>query len=119
MSCKITIKMNSTAKILARLKLNKNGEAQKYFTKQCAKYMNNFCPYDTGYLKDGSVQITTNQVIYNAKYARINFYSNRGNGKQGTSNGGNRGKRWDIRMWQQKGKIIIREVASFVGGEVG
>lgn len=110
------IQMDSTQKILAKRYLNKNGKAQVKFTKLVAKEMNNFVPYDTGRLKDMMVEIKTDKIIYNAPYARLQFYSNQGNGKQGTSHGGLRGKRWDLRTWNSKGSVILRELANFVGG---
>lgn len=115
MATKIRIKMDDTQKILAKRCLQKNGEAQVKFTKECAKAMNNYVPYDTGRLKDMMVEIQTDKVIYNAPYARVQFYSNKGNGRQGTSFGGLRGKRWDTRMWQNKGDSILRRLADFCG----
>ena len=44
----VIVKMNSTQKILAQRKLQKGGEAHIFFTKQCAKEMNNYVPFETG-----------------------------------------------------------------------
>ena len=119
MANRIRIELDETSVILARRHLNgENSEAQVKFTKLCAKEFNNFVPYDTGYLKDGSVELEAKKVIYNAPYARINYYSNRGNGRQGTSHGGNRGSRWAERCWVQKKDKILNELAEFIGGEV-
>lgn len=38
----VRMQMDSTQKILLRRALNQNGKGQQYFTKQCAKYMNNY-----------------------------------------------------------------------------
>ena len=111
----IKIKMIDTQKILAKRGLQKNGKFQVDFTKECAKNLNEYVPFDTGRLKDMMVEIQTSKVIYNAPYARVQFYSNKGRGKQGTSYGGKRGKRWDIRMWQGKGDIILRKLSTKYG----
>lgn len=115
MSTKVRIQMDDTQKILAKRCLKKNGQFQVDFTKECAKAMNSYIPYDTGRLKDMMVEIKTNQVIYNAPYARVQFYKNKGKGRQGTSYGGLRGKRWDIRAWQGKGDIILRKLSNKYG----
>ena len=116
MATKVKIQMDSTQKILLKRSLTENGKAQQYFTKQCAAKMNNFVPYDTGRLKDIDVTIKTKQIIFSAPYAKLQYYSNKGMGKQGTSLGGTRGKLWDKRMWTQHGNEIVQSVANFVGG---
>lgn len=73
-------------------------------------------PYDTGNLKDLSVTIETKKIIFNAKYAKVQYLNNKGMGKQGTSLGGLRGAKWDKRMWVQRGDEIVQSVAKFCGG---
>ncbi|MBZ9608636.1 minor capsid protein [Clostridium estertheticum] len=114
----IHINMDATQKILLKRYLNSNGGAQVKFTKECAKQMNNYTPFLTGRLKDMMVQINPTNVTYNAPYAKQQYYGNAGNGKQGTSMGGIRGKQWAPRMWSAKGTGIVSTVASFVGGHV-
>lgn len=113
---KVKIEMDSTQKILLKRHLNQNGQAQIKFTKECAKQMNNYIPLDTGRLKDMAVEMTETSVIYNAPYAAKQYYTNSGNGKQGDSQGGLRGKLWDRRMWTDKGDGIVKTIAAFVGG---
>ena len=112
----IKITMDPTQKILLKRYLNNNGQAQIKFTKECAKEMNNYTPYLTGRLKDMMITINTDNVTYNAPYAKRQYYTNAGNGRQGTSVGGLRGKQWAPRMWTTKGDEIIRTISSFVGG---
>lgn len=102
--------------ILKKRRLNKGGPAQILFTKECAKAMNNFIPLQTGRLKDMSVEIGVDFVTYVTPYARKQFYTNSGNGKGGENNGGQRGKRWDNKMWIAKGSSIIKRVADYTGG---
>lgn len=110
------LKMNDTQKILLKRYLNKNGEAQVKFTQEVAKECNNYIPFNTGRLKDMMIELQPSKIIYNAPYARKQFYNNKGNGTQGLSQGGLRGKRWDIRCWTDKGDTIVQSIASFCGG---
>lgn len=114
----VKIIMSPTQKILLKRYLNNNGAAQVKFTKECAKQMNNYTPFLTGRLKDMMITINTDNVTYSAHYAARQYYTNAGNGRQGTSNGGIRGKQWAPRMWNAKGDGIVRSIASFVGGHL-
>lgn len=116
MATKVKIQMEPTQKILLKRYLNKNGEAQVKFTQEVAKECNNYVPFDTGRLKDMMVELKTDKIIYNAPYAKKQYYTNSGNGKQSNSSGGLRGKLWDKRMWQTKGDSIVQEIADFCGG---
>lgn len=109
--------MDSTDKILLKRHLQQNGEAQVKFTKECAKWMNNYVPLKTGRLKDMMVEIKVSKVIYNAPYAKKQYYTNKGNGKQGVATGGKRGKYWDRRAWADHGKGIVKTIAEFCGGK--
>lgn len=111
----VKIKLDSTNKILAKRRLNgKGSEAQIFFTKQCAKWMNNYVPFKTGRLKDVSVTIGADYVKYSTPYAKKQYYKNTGGGIKNRS--GLRGKLWDKRMWPDKKGVIIKSVADFVGG---
>lgn len=112
----ITVRMDSTNEILSRRRMQPNGEAQVYLTQECAKAFNNYVPFDTGRLKDGMVTLQASSIHYQAPYARKQYYTNHGKGKQGTSLGGLRGARWDRRCWASKGKEIVKNVAKFCGG---
>lgn len=112
----VKIEMNDPQKILLQRALNKNGEAQVKFTKEVAKECNNYIPFDTGRLKDMMVELQPSKIIYNAPYARKQYYTNKGFGKQGENIGGTRGKYWDKRMWQNHGDKIVKSIADFVGG---
>lgn len=116
MATTVRIEMDKTEKILLKRYLNKNGKAQVRFTKECYKIMNPYTPFLTGRLKDMMVQVNPTNIEYNAPYAAEQFYKNAGNGKQGTSFGGLRGKRWDKRAWADKGNSVVKKIADFVGG---
>lgn len=110
----VKVNMDPANKILTKRKLQKGGKAQVYFTKQCAKWMNNYVPFDTGRLKDMNVEIGTDFVKYNAPYAKKQYYTNKGNGKKNRA--GLRGKLWDKRMWNDKKQTIVKDTANYVGG---
>ena len=112
----LTIRMDSTNAILARRRMQRGGEAQIKFTKECAKAFNNYVPFRTGRLKDMNVEIGVDHIRYNAPYAKKQFYANQGNGRQGTSIGGLRGSHWDRRAWNNKGSEIVHTIANFCGG---
>ena len=116
MATKVRIQIDSTQKILLKRYLNKDGQAQEKFTKEIAKYSDNYVPFKTGRLKNMMIKIQTSKIIYSAPYARKQYYTNKGMGKQGTSLGGLRGKMWDKRMWNDRGNEIVKSVAQFVGG---
>lgn len=116
MSTTVKIEMNPTQKILLKRHLNENGEAQIKFTKECYKAMNPYTPFATGRLKDWMIEVKPACIEFNAPYAAKQFYTNAGNGKQGTSIGGLRGKRWDKRAWADKGDGIVKTIAEFCGG---
>lgn len=116
MATTVRIEMDKTEKILLKRYLNKNGKAQVRFTKECYKIMNPYTPFLTGRLKDMMVQVNPTNIEYNAPYAAEQFYKNAGTGKQGTSFGGLRGKRWDKRAWADKGNSVVKTIADFVGG---
>lgn len=110
----VKIQLDNNEKILSKRKLQKGGSAQVYFTKQCAKWMNNYIPYETGNLKDMNVEIGTDFVKYNAPYAKKQYYANKGLGKRNRA--GLRGKLWDKKMWNDKSKNIVKDLANYVGG---
>lgn len=116
MATKVTIKMDDTGRILLRRYLNKDGQAQEKFTKEIAKYSDNYVPFKTGRLKNMMIEIQTSKIIYKAPYAKKQYYTNKGLGKQGNSAGGLRGKMWDRRAWSDHGNDVIKSIAQFVGG---
>ncbi|APQ71857.1 minor capsid protein [Clostridium botulinum] len=111
MATTVKIQIDKTEKILLKRYLNKNGQAQIKFTQEVAKQCNNYVPFLTGRLKDMSVELKTDKIIYNAPYAAKQYYTNKGGNR-----GALRGKFWDKRMWSDKGDRIVQTVADFAGG---
>lgn len=116
MATNVKIKMDDIGKILLKRSLNKDGKAQEKLTKEIAKYSDNYVPFKTGRLKNMMIEIKTSKIIYKAPYAKKQYYTNKGIGKQGTSLGGIRGKFWDKRMWNDRGNDVVKSIAQFVGG---
>lgn len=116
MATNIKIKMDDTGRVLLKRYLNKDGKAQEFFTKEVAKTSDNYIPFDRGRLKNIMIEIQTDKIIYSAPYAKKQYYTNKGNGRSGTSQGGLRGKFWDRRMWNDRSNEIVKSVAQFVGG---
>lgn len=117
MAIKVTINLDPTEKILLKRKLSKNGQAQLFFTNEIARLSEPYVPFQGGDLKNKKT-ISNNKITYNMPYARKQYYSNAGAGKEGNSKGGLRGKLWVKRCWSDKGKDICKSVAQFVGGRV-
>lgn len=117
MATKVTINFDPTEKILLKRNLNNNGKAQCFFTSEIARLSDPYVPRLDGELKDKkNIELTNNKITYVMPYARRQYYTNSGNGKEGNSKGGLRGKLWVKRCWADKGKDICKSVALFVGG---
>lgn len=112
---RVTININPVEKILLKRNLGNNSKAQKFFTSEVRRLSDPYVPMDTGMLKN-NVFVGTNKITYKSPYAAKNYYSNGGNGVQGTSQGGLRGKQWVKRMWSDKGRGIVQSVDNFVNG---
>lgn len=111
MATTVKIQIDKTEKILLKRYLNKNGQAQVRFTKEVAKQCNNYVPFFTGRLKDMSIELKIDKIIWNAPYAAKQYYTNKGGNR-----GALRGKYWDKRMWSDKGDRIVQTIADFAGG---
>lgn len=105
------VNIKPTSVIKARLGIDKNGRVQKYFTKRCADYMDQYIPKDKGNLrliKD----IQSNYIVYESPYARYQYYGVRGDGTHQVENytTPGTGPYWDKRMWSVHRDDIIEEV---------
>lgn len=119
----MSVELNPTNKIIARLKLQPNGEAQQFFTNECAKHMDPFVPFDTGTLAETVIingQPTTNvkedKITYAQEYAKVVYYGVR-EGKELTIHQDMHPLAttyWDKHMWTSKGKEIIKSVEDYI-----
>lgn len=119
MGSKIKIEFNRQS-TFDRLNLK---EANQLFTNLVKEKSDPYVPFLTGNLK-GTVVTEVNKITYSAtkgsgsSYAKKQYYTNKGIGKQGVNVGGKRGPHWDKRMWANDGKEIVKSVADFIGGKV-
>lgn len=79
--------------------------AQKYVDSEVLRHSDSYVPMDTGMLKKSGISGTvlgSGEVDYTAPYAREQYYTNAGRGKEGLNASGGtsglRGKYWFERM---------------------
>lgn len=102
------LQLDPTQKMLLKRQLNKNGQAQRFFTHEVRRLTDPYVPMQTGMLKNSAIE-QTDKIIYPQVYAKKQYQENRGQGL--------RGKLWDRRMWADRGPEIVKAVARFVGGK--
>ncbi len=105
---RIRLQIDSTDRILLKRSLNKNGEGQRLFAHEVRRLSDPYVPKRTGILKNTAIETKTS-IIYNTPYARRQYYEHKGDGL--------RGSHWTERMWADRGKEIVLEVAAFCGGK--
>ena len=108
-------KLDSMLKILKKRNLEDGGKTQKEFTKEFAKQMDKYVPFDTGRMKDIDIEIGLDYVKYFAPYSKKQYYTNEGKGHKNKN--GLRGKFWDKRCWNDNGTEILNKVAKKTGGK--
>ena len=110
--------------MVAHRSLESGGRVQKYIDSTVLRLCDPYVPFLSGQLKVSGIRgtvIGSGLVVYNTPYARRQYYTNGGNGKQGTSRGGLRGglrgRYWFARMKADRGQEIIQGAAKIAGGE--
>lgn len=110
-----SLKMDSTQRILMRRGLDADGRVQRFFITEVARMADPYVPMDDGHLKN-TKRIYPSYIHYPQNYAKRQYKTNRGLGKEGVNRGsGKRGARWIERMWRDHGNQIINSVARFAG----
>lgn len=107
MSVKVNIDIDPADKIKLKRNLNKNGKAQQFLSTEIRRVSDPYVPFRKGSLKNTAVA-RKESIEYVQPYAKKQWYENKGKGL--------RGKMWVTRAWADKGKQILKAVASFVGG---
>lgn len=103
--------------LLAKRSLNKGGKAQIFVDSEVIRCCDSYVPFRTGMLKRSGITATvkgSGMVRYNTPYARLNYYSNKGNGKEGMNKGGKRGRLWFERMKPDYKDSILNGVKKIV-----
>lgn len=106
---RVVINIDPTQKILLKRNLGKDSKVQSFFTSEVARLSNPYVPFDTGTLKDTTVKLEPNKIIYKAPYAQKQYNENKGKGL--------RGKQWIPRMWADRGDELVSLIAKMVGGK--
>ena len=103
--------------LLAKRSLGKGGKAQIFVDSEVLRCCDSYVPFRTGMLKRSGITATvkgSGMVRYNTPYARLNYYSNKGNGKEGMNKGGKRGRLWFERMKPDSRDSILNGVKKIV-----
>ena len=114
--------------IIKRRGLNNRGSVQYLIDWEVIRYSDPYVPFRSGLLKASArahTFIGAGDVRYiaisdnpkrNTPYSAINYYTNAGNGIEGTAHGGKRGKLWFERMKIDHKQDILRAAARKAGG---
>lgn len=103
--------------LLAKRSLGKGGKAQIFVDSEVLRCCDSYVPLRRGPLKRSGTTATvkgSGMVRYNTPYARLNYYSNKGNGREGMNKGGKRGRLWFERMKPDYKDSILNGVKKIV-----
>ncbi|MDV9723712.1 minor capsid protein [Clostridioides difficile] len=110
----VHVDINAT-RILREKGLEKGGKAQKFFTHEVRRLSDPYVPRLNGVLKN-TAREEVDKIKYIQPHAKKQYYENAGQGKEGTSKGGKRGKYWEKRMLADNKGKLFGSVARFIGG---
>ena len=109
-----------TSQLLKERGLQRGGKVQKYIDSECIRHMDKYTPFLSGFLKKsvilGSI-IGSGILRYIALYSRKVDRENAGRGKEGTANGGLRGREWFERMKPVHCTEILNGAAKLAGAK--
>lgn len=111
----MSVKMQPTSVIKARLGIEPNGRVQKFFTNTCYKHMDKYVPQDNGELRT-VVDIQPDSITYEQEYARYQYYGVREDGTHAVKNytTPGTGPYWDKRMVSAEIQDVVKEVQDYV-----
>lgn len=108
----MSVKMQPTSVIKARLGLEPNGRVQKFFTNACYRYMDKYVPKDTGMLRE-TVTLTADTITYEQPYAHAQYLGIvHGSPVQNYTTPGT-GPYWDERMKSADLENVIKETQDY------
>lgn len=118
---KVTVNINGR-RILKNMNID---AAQKQFVRLVRTKSDDYVPYLTGNLKNTAKE-NNKSIVYSPyhgsyikSYAAINYYTNKGMGREGLARGGKRGRFWIPRMWANHRDEIVSQIARMLGGRPG
>lgn len=74
------VRMRPTSVIEARLGIEPNGKVQRVFQNACYEYMDKYVPKRKGQLRERVDLSNPEQIVYESKYARYQYYGMRDDG---------------------------------------
>ena len=131
----MSVKINPTSEIKARLGLEPNGRVQRYFQNACYRYMDKYVPRRDGNLRKNVDLTDPNYIVYKSPYAHymyegktmVDAETGSAWARKGTRkvyDGGNiqyhtggTGDHWDERMKSAEMNDLVKEVQDFIGGK--
>lgn len=113
MATRISLQVDPADRILLKRNLNKNGKGQMFFTHEVRSLSDPYVPFLNGVLSQ-NVTEHAQRIIYNAPYARRQYYENQGKNR---SRHPLAGSHWTERMWADRGKEIVKATAAYCGGK--
>ena len=105
-------------KAIAKRGLGTGLRVQRFIDSEVLRQSEPYVPKLTGTLiKSGTIhtKIGTGEVVYKTPYGRRQYYENAGRGREGSSNGGRRGKFWFERMKANHLETILIGAAKLAG----
>ena len=110
------VELKPTSVIKARLGINPNGPAQRFFQTTCRKAMDKYVPMDKGDLRTILDLSNPKYIIYEMPYARYQYYGVREDGTHRVQNytTPGTGPYWDVKMWDNERDRIVRQVQNFI-----
>jgi len=132
MSTTVRIEFNA-AEALATRGLGTSDRVQQIFTSECARFMDEYVPMQTGILKN-TRSIELDRIVFNQPYARFHYFGKlmlASNGSTWARSGERkvltdkdmayhgsptRGPFWDKRMWADNKDTILSTAAKAAGG---
>lgn len=112
------VKIKPISQIKAHLGIEPNGRVQKFFQMSCLRHMDKYIPMDKGNLRTLYDVSNPKYIIYEAPYARYQYYGVREDGTHKVRNytTPGTGTYWDKRMWTAEGTDVVKEVQKYIGG---
>ena len=108
----MSVKLQPTSVIKARLGIEPNGRVQKFFTNTCYRYMDKYVPKDTGALRE-TVTLTSDTITYEQPYAHAQYVGIvHGSPVQNYTAPGT-GPYWDERMKSADLGNVIKETQDY------
>lgn len=107
MAMKIKVELKPIQNIFVSLGIQEHGKAQLFLTNEAYRRMSKYVPFRTGKLRD-TTTIKPGSVTYEVKYAKRQYYNNKGSGI--------RGKFWDKRMMSAEQNQLTSDLQKYISG---